>query len=380
MKKLFIGIIATLLSLLFTLSASGCGCVSSSPLAFNNGFYGTSDSKPGVGYTETLVYKVKNQDSYDQYLTKNPAIDEVMDFSYNGTYTVVLKTKSHLDDTLPYEVMNSDIVRNVADNTGNCLIYEIVATLEYTSVYTIDNTTSTYQDRVVKTVYTCSSEHSFAPLFATTESKFSIVKLATNGAAQIEVQTYSDSVTYSNSSYQIKKTANTVEMSKDVTYSYRYLIDNNQLFFAIRNLSVPKSSSVALPTTSTTYEQTKNLVVKNEDEYQRDFDLYVRINGIDVIGDGVDGNLVIGEEQGPDYVSAKISVPVRKMSYILDNGSLSGSKQFLVVQNGKVMDGDSTLLDNFALPLEYASMICSYGTFVRMGALVYTLEQVSISK
>ena len=356
MKRLFIGITATLLSLLFALSAGGCSCVSSSPLAFNNGFYGTSDSKPGVGYSETLVYEVQNKDDYDQYLTKNPMIDQVMSFSYNGTYTVSLKTKSHLDDSLPYQVKNSDVVRNVAENTGNCLVYEIIATLEYTSVYNINNTESTYQDSVVKTVYTCSSEHSFAPIYSTTESNFSIVKLSSDGAAQIEVQSYSDSITYASSTYTIRKTANTVESSKDVTYSYRYLIDNNQLFFAIRNLAVKKSNSVALPTASTTYEQTKNLVVKNEDEYQRDVEL--NVNG-----------------QTSTY-----AMPVRKMSYILDNGSLSGSKQFLVVQNDKIMDGDTVLLDNLSLPLEYASMICSYGTFVRMGALVYTLKQVNINK
>jgi len=356
MKKLFLGVTATFLSLLFTLSAGGCSCVGSSPLSFTNGFYGTSETKPGVGYSETLVYDVHNEEDYDQYLTKNPAIDDVLDFSYDGTYTVELKTKSYLDDSLPEQVKNSQVVKNVSESTGNCLVYEIVATLSYQSKYVINQVESTYNDYVIKKVYTCSSEHSFAPIYSTTESQFSIVRLSNDGVAQIEVQSYTDSVLYGNSSYQIKKSANGLENTNDVTYSFRYLIDNNQLFFAIRNLSLSKSSSLSLPTVSTTYEQTKNLVVKNEDEYQRDIEL--NVNG-----------------QTSTY-----NMPVRKISYVLDNGSLSGSNQFLIVQNGKVMDGETTLLDNFALPVEHASMICSYGTFIRMGALVYTLKSVNINK
>ncbi len=360
MKKIFMGVTATLLSLMLLISAGGCtgcsGCSSSSPLSFKNSFI--ANKTPEADYEETLVYTVKNVEEYDGgYLNVSPSIKEVIDsFSYEGTYTVKLTTTTSGNEELRAEVSQNNVVKNLTNdgNTG-CIIIKIESTLEYTSTFTINGVTEEESNNYVKkVVYTCDKNHSFAPLYSTTESLETIVEI-NNGTASTKRTEYKDSIVYDISSYKIKKTANGKSAEKDVPYSLRYLVDNNQLLFAIRNLPLANEQSQVLPTASAVYEQTKDLVIRNENEYQ------------ETISIDFNGNKISQE------------IPVRKMSFVLDNGSLSGSKQFLVLQNGEVKDGEQTLINDLSLPVEYASMLCSYGTFARMGAIVFKLSSVTIN-
>ena len=127
------------------------------------------------------------------------------------------------------------------------------------------------------------------------------------------------------------------------------MIDNNYLLFAIRNIDVAEDQSFSLPTVSPSYGVSKTLTVKNNGDKQISLDMTYN-------------QTAINEE-----------VSVKDCSFYLNTTNDSGTPQYVSVQKSA-----SANLPSKALVIKYAEPLSIYGSFSRLGALVYTIKSVNI--
>ena len=124
------------------------------------------------------------------------------------------------------------------------------------AVYTVDGTEKTFNDTIESVVYFLPSEKSFAPLYSKTEKH--------SGNPFGEVGEYIDETTeivYYGSSYKITVGGAT----ESIDYTPKTLIDNAQLFFAVRCFDIT-STATNIPVVASAYRSAKTLAFTSDSD------------------------------------------------------------------------------------------------------------------
>ncbi len=370
MKKIFLTLTALIVACITLLS--GCSCVPSVPLNFNQNFAG-GDGAPtnfNTQYKEVLTYNVTYVDEYNSNLKISENLDKELIPTYeNGKY---VSTFYGDVGSLPNGV-ETDI--NYTDSDIHHIKTE----------FSIDTTINgnTYTEEIFSDVYFYSANYSFAPIYSRTILKNALVYIDVETQTIAErLQIFEYVTKYNQTSYvQTKKvyvsdkeTAEEInaeikdinitspelvsklvdfETEKTHGYSIKQAIDNAQLLFAIRNLDVAVENSVSVPTVSPTYGTPKNLSINNKDENKKSVSF--SYNGV--------------TPPEPEEMS------VKNMSFVIGGTDNTGSAQYVVIQKSK-----TKTIPFRSLPVEYAETLVEYNTFAQMGALKYTLSSVEVTE
>lgn len=366
-KKLSAVILSALLSLTFLV-----GCSSGkSVLVFNNAFMGGGETgvvakDPPEGYYETLSYKVFSSDKDYAYKKDSSIKDDVLRYEIAGTYTAALKVEKALPEEIAGAV-NTDI-------TLGGKVYKITTELKLAAKYYLssknaeDAPSYEHEDVISSEIYFLPFSESYAPIYAKSESDYTVVSFGKDAAALSAVKSFSE-VKYYGGSYEIASravqyavpTATSADVKnledeelKTARYDYAYktVIDNAELLFAIRNVKVDVDSTFNLPTVSPAYGEATDLAVKNLQEY--DDDSNFKYNTADFSG----------------------KIKVKELAYYVNSQNNTGSRQLVYVQKSEVKNGEETVIPDRALPVKMVSPLSAYGSFSRLGSLVYVLESV----
>ena len=373
MKRFITRFLTVSLAILFAVLATGC--IPPTILSFNNNFAGgkdpselTSGTKP---YVETLIYDVEYVEKYDG-ISKSSTVSTPTP-KYNGTFT-----STFTDTVVKENIPNSDISSNADFSNGN--IYYLKTELDLT--VTADSIEKTYNDMIINEVYFYQSSLSYAPIWSKTTMKMTSFALSVEGLNPSQ-DIYQFETIYNTASYTMTKKIYQKDKDEDInlvdinepnwtseklkeessispkTYEYtlKTLIDNNQLFFMLRNLNFMTQQAsndkiqqyAYLPTVSFAYgqEKTLHIVVENEETHNFQHDL-------------TDGTKLDENEQS--------SMLVNKISFVLSANEYTGTKKYIKVQKQKTEQYDK------ALPVEYAEPLIDK-TMTTYGALKYSLKQ-----
>lgn len=362
MKKLLFAL--TALMLVFVMALTGCSCIPAQPLEFNQNFSGSQGSTLlGASYKETLTYKVEYGKDYSTHLAKSNNIPDSIVPQFEGTYV----TKFTASAILP-ENVNSNL------NFEGGEIHHLQT--ELTIKMTLKNGKE-FNDKVKSDSYFYSSGFSFAPIYAIQTAKNTLL-IYDNSDFRTATTVTQYQTTYNSSSYKIEKrelatTDDLILQSADVDalhldgsslsvfdsaeyqYNVREVIDNTQLFFAMRNMAIEKDGSKNLPTVAPIYGESKTLLVKNYEINTKDFEI---------------------KNQG---VNATYSVPLQYYTFSINATYNTGIPQIVAYQTKESTDANTnSVLSYKSLPVEIAQPLTEYGSsYLMVGVLKYTLVEVS---
>jgi len=375
MKKILLSFCSIILVL--TLALSGCSCAPTTPLSFNNNFAGESGADNSFS-TETLTYKIEYVQSYSSTLEMDSRLNSELVPKYENGKCV---TKFEYDVGRLPDGIQTDI------NYSDSQIHHLTNQMDID--VTVNSTT--YHDKILTEVFFYSSGYAFAPIYSKTTLKNTMISIsATDNTVTETVAIYQYETSYNLANYKMSKKAysvdikglsekeariqsNTILKDVDITnldqtkltdmeeiktfdYSIKTCIDNTQLLFAMRNLSIKEEQSSSLPTISPTYGQAKDISVTNNSESVKD--VAITYNGT---------------PYGSQVEPAKI--PVQNLSFVIGGTNNIGTAQHVVIQKSK-----SESFPYFrALPLEYTETLIEYSNFSLMGALQYTLTEVTVA-
>lgn len=356
----------TLLSLLLCLAilfaATGCGTLAE--LSLGTAWLGSGTERSGV--TETLKYSVTFDENFtegDSYSFKKDSALDGLFYNYkNGEYTTTVSVIERFN--LPDNVKESDIFTTHTIDT----VYKITSELKITAVYTTEEGEKEFNDSIITKSYVCNSSSAYAPVYSLTEYDCLIpmYKEAENNkkymiAKETNRQKYVAEIFYNSSSYTLKtfdydayKENPSVEpvSSKEKNYTFKTVIDNNELLFAIRNCALVKDKSAILPTISVAYVDYTNIAVKNNEE------LTLKLKNV--------------SNNGAEITEEEVSASLFSFG---KNDMSSGRSQLVYIQNKA-----SKNLAMKSLLVKYVTPLTMYtGSYYCMGAMVYTLNSVEFS-
>lgn len=347
MKKRFLAIICAVLLVCPLLNA--CGCSSLDALSFNSDIFG--GSTPAPGYKETATYVVEYKNSSDYYEKDESVTDDILTLDFtNGTYTTELEVLTGIPSTVKTDI----------ELSSSTAVYKLTTKLSIDVNYTATKAGKSVArtDTIDSEVYFYSS--AFAPLYSKTTSSYTCISGSDD--VKFSIIDSKSEITYNSSKYTVSKdyakydaSGEKVEIdgtnltTNDYKYDSKTLIDNAELLFCLRGLTVAEESTVSIPTVSSGYGEYKALSVKNTAEGEKE--VAIKLNGEDKTA----------------------TVKVKNLSYAISSTSSSGVSQKLVVQNGA-----NDVIGSNALLLEYAEPLTVYGSYVKLGTLLYTLKEVNV--
>ena len=368
-KRIFSALVLSIAAIMLLLS----GCMGATPLSFTNAFYGSTNN-PVVGYSETVIYSVKSQDEYDDLKKDDEITDELIKYNIEGTFTTSFTVLNRIPDKYNEEIQTDlDF-----EDESRKLIYHYQTTLDVKATYTVsgqysnytgesnvtDNSdgSKTYHDVIESEAFFFTSSQSLSPIWSKNSARYTYLTASNDdGQAKVNVITLESNskTTFNKSNYTIynnyvigAQTDKAVESTKTYGYTQKTVIDNTQLLFAIRNVDVAEDSSYSLPTVSPAYGASKTLTIKNNGDKQKTLDMTYNAN-------------TVAEE-----------VAVKDCSFYLNTTNDSGTPQYVLVQKSASANGT---LPAKALVIEYVEPLAIYGSFQRLGALVYTIKSVTIN-
>lgn len=358
MKKITLAIISVALALCLTFTATGC---SSKPfLSFDSSFNGVGDNGSNhSGLTETLTYSVDLEENYNELILKMEALkDEVVDYEFsNGKYVQTLTVQSYFP---------ADTLGVTTDIQIDGEVYHLNTLLTIDVKYTINGEQEPYvhTDVVETDCYFLSAGQSFAPLYSKMKIDNTYLSLSDSfEQAALLIGVYEHVIVYNQKTYTLKSTslANSVKEPdkvvtpevKEKTYDYesKKVIDNAQLLFALRNVTIDEKTPLELPVVSPSYGVDKTLRITNKE------------------------SSTISREITYNDTTANIEVPVNNFNFIISATENTGAFHYM-----KYQKSEAGHLPNRALLVEYASPLISFGAFGCLGALVYRLDSVQVSK
>ena len=357
MRKFWITL--TTIALTLSLILGGCSCNEKPLLSFTNDFSGGGGSinDATIGYTETLVYDVTYLEQFTENnakIIKDASLNNVVSFSVaEGTYKSTLTILS----SYPTEKPKSNIL---SDNGGaydrEIYYLETELTLPSSYVFKDGSASKSNEDTIKSKVYFANYGWSFAPIYAEIKVNCLVLKLNGNKAVT-DYLNYSCETIYNVESYTITKTEKNdkgeVYKTEKQTYDYAYksVIDNSQLLFALRNVTISQGSSISLPTVAPQYGQATPLKVANLNEVT----LKANFNYNDK---------AVNED-----------MKVKCLSFAVDSENTRGASQFVKIQK----ESSENVLQN-ALLIEYVEPLVTYVTPTCMGALKYSLNSATINR
>lgn len=337
MKKIIISI-----ALAFSLLIAGCSCSSATPLSFQKNWDPTGTAT--FGHTETYVYDVAfSKDFVEEDFNYKQAngLSDIVDVNFtNGLYTVNLTVCDKADLT---KNTSTDLFEGL---TGYEL-YRITSEFTITSTYTPKNGTPVSFNEYVKTdCYSLDINNSLAPIYSFTENKFSSIAITGTEVDinklhyTVETNYYKDSYVMVQKSFgfddDISSATPTAVKENEYGYTFKSVLDNNQLLFAIRNLSLEQGTSKEIPVISGAYGSSK---------------------GIAVLFDNVQ-TVKIGEKE----------YSTKRVSFGRSSSTEQGQKQLAYIETSATTTTKSLLV-------KYVTPLAEYGSaYANLGALVYTLR------
>ena len=359
-------ITALMLAALITITLAGCGG-GRGVLTFNNAFSalssettGYKETDPPAGYKETLSYTAEyHAEGYN--FTKDSSLSDRVNISASGTYTSSLEVMS---------VLPAGVVTDITI-PGDAAVYYLTTNLILNVEYTFpgnEENNYTATDTITAEVYFLPFSESYMPLYSNTVSEYTNLNVSSASAFCSTVKSSAE-VLYNSGSYTIRSRATEYRVSDaeqnledmeltENTYEYstKTVIDNAQLIFATRNIELATESTYVLPVVSSGYGDPTDLLVANDQEYSRN-DVNISYNDSAYTG----------------------AATLREMSFAVNSATTSGSNQYVYIIKEALKDGDNTVVPWIAAPYMIVSPMNAYGSFVRAGSLVCTLDSIEIT-
>ena len=316
---------------------AGCSCAPTITLSFSNNW--DPQNSANFGHVETYVYDVNFATEYvenDYTIRQSAGLSNAVGINFkNGVYIMTLSVldKTNLEtnkDSTVFEGLSADYK-----------VIRIQSLLTITSEYTPkDKPTESYEELVKTDCYMLDTKNALAPIYSYTENRFSVLSIS-GGETEIKKAFNSTEILYNKDSYKmIQKVFNpdTSELidTKEENYSYTFktIIDNNNLLFALRNVNLTQESAKTLPVVSGTYGTATDLSINYIN------DVNVNVNSV-------------------DYTA-------KRVSFARSSQSTQGQPQLVYIQTG---ENAKSLMVKYVTPM--AEIGPSYNT---LGALVYTLR------
>ena len=346
MKKKILSTIACSLVAIFGLS--GCSCANDAILTFNNSVH--LGNNPYTYYSEQAIYQVYSNDE-----GKTSNVDPKLKVTFNGKY----ETGFWVYDKLPTDSDYLSLVseNQLLSNNDFDFIYVMISKLNVEATYSYEGQEDqTKTDSIETLTLFASSNFSYAPIYSTTTANYNILGLL-NGELIFKTINYKNETTYSQKDYKIKHITNIgteseSEQSKSYDYTFKSLIDNNQLFFAIRNTTLEDGKTTYIPVVAPQYGEKNSLKITRENTTTH------TINGLLVNGEEINGE----------------DIRLAKISYSNTTSNKTGSPQEIFVQAEKSSNGK---LENRAILYKHHSPIYEHGNNAIIGTLVYELTEIS---
>lgn len=358
MRKLTIILVAVFSLCCFLLSGCSCGCSQETDLTFSSLFYG-KEGAPANGYTQTATYTVELSDSFNTEIAKDSQItDSIIKYDYNGTYTVKLEVLAELPSysTLTGTAIATDLREGLEQN--NVYIYKLTTSLVLHPEYVISGTAVERNLDFINTeAYFTPGESGFSPIYAETVSSISAIAIS-QGQARVDTLDSKCSTLYNKETYTVTKQ---YDLDPATTESYEYtqggLVDNTQLLFVMRNINLDTKSQYELPVVSYQYGEPKNIMITND--------------GVGTTEEDINSQLLT--VNGENY--NQNTVKVKRYKYYLSDAKTTGIEQYVYLVNGE--NGN---LGNRSFMYRYVEPLFAYESYLSLGALVYTLNDVTFSE
>ncbi len=376
MKRFLILILSISLCIMFTLS--GCSCAGDFILEFN------STQVKNIK-EETLTYNVNFKDSYKEIERSSNVNADILPEYQNGLYVAKYQTNVGFPSNCASNLSHPE---NVINKIETKLTIDVVDTKGTDDV----SDDKVYKDQIYTEVYFYDSSLSYAPIYSRTLIKNTYIA---NSETSIDFapMIYQYSVTYNKSNYVMSKKTykpyqdknkpennedisgqmdlNTLDQSKLISmaddgksyeYEFRHILDNTQLTFANRSLNLAKNQSTLIPVVSYMYSNPTKLEILNTADSTFNIESSLNYTTPTVNKDYDEG----------------LSIPAKNIRISLYNTSYTGLPKYITVQSDSA---DNGTISNNGLVLEYAEAVLGtyYTTFNCLGALVYTLNNVSIT-
>lgn len=358
-KKIFAAIFAATLSLCFMF-----GCSAGKPsLNFNNAFVsgkdvGKPEFDPPAGYYETLTYEVFSNEKDYTYKRDSSVKEDVLKYEIKGTYSSALKVLG----ALPEEIAAA----SGTDIAISGKVYRLVTELLLNASYTVGGEKEfTHADSVRSEIYFLPYGEAFAPVYSVTESDYTMLSGGDKSVSVSVVKSYAETKYFANA-YEIsfravqyaageeeKKLEDETLQTSRHDYSYKTIIDNAEFLFAIRNMKIDADGTFAVPVVTAAYKEATDLSVKNLQEF--DDDAAFTYNGTPFDG----------------------KMKVKELAYYVNSQNNTGSRQLVYVQKNETESTETTTVPSHALTVKMVSPITVYGSFSRLGSLVYKLTEAT---
>ena len=362
MKKRIFSIIALMLVSFFTLSACD-GCSSLPTLKFNNDFYGLKEEEPRTYYTETLTYDVNYAESFEGInLSSKLKDDENVSFEFtNGSYVSTLKVYKGFQEASEdcgVEI-KSDIIENLKEDEQNA--YHLHTEFNIKAKYVVNGKTTENDENIISDVFFLKTSLSFAPVYAKTKASYLQFYASIGEVIKVEAESETK---YENNSYSIWRKITGNKASEETTteqkYSLKSVIDNAQLLFALRNFDVELEKIGTLAVVSPNYEAPSTLAIN----YSKNF----------AVPYTAEKPLVFNNYTTDTFVNLESAVETKQYAFYKNDSKETGTRQTVFIQS-KV---ESSPLSYLALPIRYVEPLTTYGSYLPMGVLDYTLTSVNI--
>lgn len=344
MRKKFLSAFLSLI--LAAIFMSGCGCSPAATLAFSAAFRG--DNNVGNNYKEVLTYDVSFSEN-DERFTRSESLTSVKNANFTGTYKSTLSVVT--------EVPCESDVTELTDVT----IYRIKTEFNVTATVTVNETDYSHEDYIISEAYFADEKYSFAPIYSKTEAEYLAITASDASILKSFNETVYNQEKYQTiSEYKYFETdaedfslvgEDVVTQSHESNYSFRTAIDNAQLLFALRGLSIKEKASATVSVIAKEYMQegAKALSVTN--------------GGAATVKVKITYNGVEYNEENITY---------NALNFRLSSGSV-GSAQYLNVQSAA-----SENIPNLALPIEYVIPAIVLPD-AKLGAVIFKLSSVEIT-
>lgn len=344
MKKRIIPTIAC--AMVAILGLSGCSCANDAILSFNNAVH--AGNNPATYYSEQAVYEVFSTND-----GKTANADSKLSVNFSGKY----ETGFWVYDSIP-----SDYSEYVGDNelikkNDFDFIYVMTSKLNVEATYSYEDKEDQVKNDSIETLTLfTSSNNAYAPIYSNTTANYSILGVQNGELIFKQVNFYHQTI-YGEKQYTVKRlsqigTEYENEQTKSYDYTFKSLIDNNQLFFAIRNTTLEDEKNTYFPVVAPQYGEKNTLRIAREKTTTHT----------------IESIIVNGEEVNNE------DVKLAEISYINSTANKSGSPQKIFIQAEKSSNGK---IEGRAIVFKHFSPIYEYGNNGIVGMLVYQLKEIS---
>ncbi len=353
MKKTLLKFLTLGMAVVFSISATACS--SATPLSFSDKWNNAnSEYADHSRIIETLEYSVEYKENYNELIQKDPTLGDDVKLEYsNGKYTQVLTATSHLPDGVTNNFSPEDYKGSYFYHLHTALTVDVKVT---------DATNEeTHTDTVVTDVYFLSAGLSFAPVWShTAVDNLYII------TAPTEPMTFSTNhvqcewtFAYGQEDYTMTP-ENVPDFNTENTYEYDFktVIDNAQLLFALRNITIEENDTFSLPTVSPSYGEAKTLTVYYSENANSTYT-----------------NRLTFTSPATSFTDKEVEVPVKMLKFNIQSTLNSGAYHYANIQKSATDD-----LPFRSLMTEYSAPIISYYSYHTLGAMVYKLTSVTIEQ